>query len=80
MRIFVIQENCSNATAKAQTFDCCRTNAERAFRIRALEDENTALQIEVLNIRQEKAEVADQLRKEKERLDRFKENVRRTLL
>lgn len=52
-----------------------RTNADRAMRIRCLEDENTHLQMEIINIRHEKSIVVEELRREKERANKIRNNV-----
>jgi hypothetical protein len=52
-----------------------RNNAERSLRIRSLEEENTFLQMEILNVRHEKSIVVEELRREKERSSRIRDNV-----
>jgi hypothetical protein len=54
-----------------------RSNAERALRIRSLEDENTFLQMEILNVRHEKSIVAEALKREKQRSGKIRDNVSR---
>ena len=54
-----------------------RSNAERALRIRSLEDENTFLQMEILNVRHEKSIVAEELKREKQRSGKIRDNVSR---
>lgn len=45
------------------------------MRIRCLEDENTHLQMEIINIRHEKSIVVEELRREKERANKIRNNV-----
>jgi hypothetical protein len=45
------------------------------MRIRCLEDENTHLQMEIINIRHEKSIVVEELRREKERANKIRHNV-----
>jgi hypothetical protein len=45
------------------------------MRIRCLEDENTHLQMEIINIRHEKSIVVEELRREKERANKIRDNV-----
>jgi hypothetical protein len=57
-----------------------RTNVDRAYRIRLLEEENVELQTEVLTVRHEKAIVSEELRRERAKTERIKNNVSRRFI